>query len=376
MLKKFKLDFKLLKEMDLAVLVTTVLIVLFGIINIYAGTKADAGFSVAKKQLILLAISLVAMYLLVLWDYTLLQGYVEIFYWANIALLIFTKFFGSVRGGARGWIIFPGGFQMQPAELMKFAMILILAKKLDQFDLKINELKNFLILAAYAILPMILIVVQPDMGMTMVCFFIALGIFYCAGLDMKIIFGGLLSLVVFITIVWNTGIIEQYQKLRFTSFLDPEAYELGIGLQLTQSKIGIGSGGFMGTGVSFGSDSSRSYVAEFVPEHHTDFIFAVIGEHWGTIGATFLLILYGILIYRMIVNAREAKDIFGATICGGLASYFIFAVLQNIGMNIGIMPITGITLPLVSYGGSSLLTTIMAIALVLNISMRKKKIYF
>lgn len=375
MLKKLKMDTKLFKEIDFSILFATIFIVLFGIINIYSTTKLTYGSFFAEKQLIWFLSSLIVLYLILLWDYNLLESFVPIVYWISVVLLIYTKFKGATINGATGWIRI-GGFSMQASELAKLGIILMLAKKLQEMDLKINNLKNFMILAMYIIIPVGLIVIQPDMGMTMVCFFIVLGIFFCAGLDMKIIGGGLFSLVLGIIVLWNSGLIEDYQKRRLTSFLNPEADELGAGLQLVQSMIGIGSGGFFGSGLNLTQGSSSSYVSQFVPESQTDFIFAVIGEHWGTIGAIVLLVLYGILIYRFIVTARQAKDIFGSVICVGLSSYFLFAILQNIGMTIGLMPITGITLPLVSYGGSSLLTTVVSIALIMNIGMRKKKINF
>ncbi|GIM29208.1 rod shape-determining protein RodA [Clostridium polyendosporum] len=375
MLEKLKMDTKLFKEIDFSILFATISIVLFGIINIYSTTKLSYGSFFAKKQLIWFVGSLIVLYLILLWDYNLLENLVPIFYWISVVLLIYTKFNGATINGATGWIRI-GGFSMQASEFAKLAIILMLAKRLQEMDLKINNLRNFMILTVYILIPVGLIVIQPDMGMTMVCFFIVLGIFFCAGLDMKIIGGGLFSLVLGIIVVWNSGVIQDYQKRRLTSFLNPEADELGSGLQLLQSMIGIGSGGFFGTGLNLMEGSSPSYVSQFVPESQTDFIFAVIGEHWGTMGAIVLLILYGILIYRFIVTARQAKDIFGSVICVGLSSYFLFGILQNIGMTIGLMPITGITLPLVSYGGSSLLTTVMSIALIMNIGMRKKKINF
>ena len=152
---------------------------------------------------------------------------------------------------------------IQPSELAKTAMILMLAKKMEQVDLRINDFRNFIKVAMYAMIPMIFIVVQPDMGMTMVSFFIALGIFFAAGLDIKVIGAGLLSLIVAIALVWNSGIIKDYQKDRLVGFLNPDGDELGINLQLTQSKIGIGSGGFFGTGLDLngevGGYSSESY---------------------------------------------------------------------------------------------------------------------
>ena len=376
MLKQLKLERRLFREVDRTVLFSTILIVLYGILNIYLCTKGEYGTSFAKKQFLWLIISLVALYVCIAIDYsTIILNYVPIFYWGSVILLIITKFAGVVVNGARGWLRF-GPIQLQPAELAKVGIILMLAKRLDEMDGKINDVKNFFILVFYAAVPVVFIVTQPDMGMTMVCFFIVLGIFFVAGLDMKIIGGGLMSLVLAIIIVWNSGLIEPYQKARFTGFLNPAADDAGDGYNLTQSLIGIGSGGMLGSRPSLKNDGTTGYAAQNVPEVQTDFIFAAIAEQWGFTGALFLLTLYGFLIYKMITIARTAKDIFGSMICVGIVSYFLHAILQNIGMTIGLMPITGITLPLVSYGGSSLLTTIMTIGLVINVGMRRSKIHF
>ncbi|WP_238882113.1 rod shape-determining protein RodA [Clostridium sp. YIM B02551] len=375
MLGKFKLDLKILKELDFTLLVAMITTVLFGCFNIYLATKGDVGFAQVKRQLIWLVISLVAIYVVLLIDYVVLQNYAFLFYLLGILLLIVTIFAGSIVNGAQGWIRI-GSFSMQPSELAKIGIIVMMAKKIQDMDGKVNDLKNFFILAAYIIVPVILIVKEPDMGMTMVCFFIVLGIFFIAGLDLRVIGGGLLAIFLAIVLVWNSGLIQDYQKKRITSFMDPEADELNSGLQLTQSMIGIGSGGFLGTGVNLASDAPGGYVSQNVPEKETDFIFAIIGESWGTVGAIFLLTLYGVIVYRTLVISRTSKDIFGKIICVGLAAYFLFAIFQNIGMTIGLMPITGITLPLVSYGGSSLLTTMMSLGLILNIGMRRKKINF
>lgn len=372
---KYKLDFKKIRDIDKVLLFSTIILVLFGILNIYLATKGDYQFAYAKKQLIWFVVSLVALYIFMAIDYRVLYNYVPIFYWAGVVLLIATRFLGSVRGGARGWLVF-GPISLQPAELAKIGMILMLAKKLEEMDLEINNLRNFFTLVFYAAVPVLFIVIQPDMGMTMVSFFIVLGIFYVAGLDMKVIGGGLLALLIGILIVWNSGLIQDYQKTRITSFMNPEANMAGSGYHLSQSLIAIGSGGVTGNRPSLANDESSGYAAQHVPEVQTDFIFASIAENWGLLGILFLLTMYGLLISRMVAIARTSKDIFGSIICVGLVSYFLFAILQNIGMTIGLMPITGITLPLISYGGSSLLTTIMSIGLVLNVGMRRKKIRF
>ncbi|AIY83232.1 MAG: rod shape-determining protein RodA [Clostridium baratii] len=369
---KYKLDFKKIRDIDKVLLISTILLVLFGILNIYLAKKGE---NFATKQFVWFIVSLVALYIFMAIDYRVLYNYVPIFYWGGVGLLILTRFVGSVRGGAKGWITF-GPVSLQPAELAKIGMILMLAKKLEEMDLEINNLKNFFTLVFYAAVPVAFIIVQPDMGMTMVSFFIVLGIFYVAGLDGRVIGGGLLALFLSIIIVWNSGLIQDYQKGRITSFMNPEANMSGSGYHLSQSLIAIGSGGVLGNAPSLANDASTGYAAQHVPEVQTDFIFAAIAEHFGLIGVLFLLLLYGLLISRMITIARTSKDIFGSIICVGLVSYFLFALLQNIGMTIGLVPITGITLPLISYGGSSLLTTIMSIGLVLNVGMRRKKIRF
>lgn len=375
-LSHFKIDFKRLKEIDKVALFSMISLIIIGVVNIYLATEADYGTYFLVKQASWFIVSLVALYFVLAIDYTLLKSYTPLFYWGSIILLILTMFIGSDINGARGWIKF-GPVSFQPAELAKIATIMMLGKTLEEMNGTINDLKNFFIMAFYAVVPAVFIVIQPDMGMTMVLFFIVVGIFFIGGLDIRIIGGGLLSLIIAILIVWNSGLIQEYQKTRITSFLNPESDTSESGYQLRQSLISIGNGGTLGLqGSSVTKENSVGYASQYVPEVQTDFIFASIAEQWGLVGACVLLLLYGLLIARMIAIGRTAKDTFGSIISVGLVAYFLFALLQNIGMTIGLMPITGITLPLISYGGSSLLTTVMSIGLVLNVGMRRKKIYF
>lgn len=375
-LSHFKIDFKRLKEIDKVALFSMISLIIIGVVNIYLATEADYGTYFLVKQASWFIVSLVALYFVLAIDYTLLKSYTPLFYWGSIILLILTMFIGSDINGARGWIKF-GPVSFQPAELAKIATIMMLGKTLEEMNGTINDLKNFFTMAFYAVVPAVFIVIQPDMGMTMVLFFIVVGIFFIGGLDIRIIGGGLLSLIIAILIVWNSGLIQEYQKTRITSFLNPESDTSESGYQLRQSLISIGNGGTLGLqGSSVTKENSVGYASQYVPEVQTDFIFASIAEQWGLVGACVLLLLYGLLIARMIAIGRTAKDTFGSIISVGLVAYFLFALLQNIGMTIGLMPITGITLPLISYGGSSLLTTVMSIGLVLNVGMRRKKIYF
>ena len=377
MFKQLKLDMRLIREIDKTLLISTILLILYGTLNIYLCTKGSYGLFYPTKQISYFVLSIIALYVFITIDYTIIFNYVPIFYWGAVILLLVGLIpgVGAVVNGARGWIRI-GGQSIQPSEFAKLGIILMLAKKLDDMDGKINDVKNFFILVFYAAVPVVFIIIQPDMGMSMVCFFIVLGIFYTIGLDTKIIAGGLMCGVLAIILVWNSGIIQPYQKARFTGFLNPAADDAKTGYHLTQSLIGIGSGGILGSRPSLNIDGIVGYAAQNVPEVETDFIFSAISEQYGFLGAVVLLTLYGFLIYKMISIARTSKDIFGSVVCVGIISYFLFAITQNIGMTIGLLPITGITLPLISFGGSSLLTTVISIALVINIGMRRKKIYF
>ncbi|SCN21736.1 Rod shape-determining protein RodA [Clostridium sp. N3C] len=375
MLDRFTLNKKLIKHFDFGIVFVAVLIVLFGCINIYNATGGKLGFYYVKLQLLWLLVGLTVMYIVVIIDYTILSNYAPLIYWAGVVLLIYNDLTSKAVNGASSWISI-GSRAIQPSEFAKLGMIIMLAKKLEDMEGNINNVRNFFTLTFYALIPIVLIVVQPDMGMTMVCFFIVLGIYFMSGLNVKVIVSGLIGIVILIAGVWNSGLMRAYWKKRLTVFLNPESDELGDGLQLIQSKIGIGSGGITGNGSKIGEKAVTGFVSQFVPESYTDFIFAIVGEKWGLIGGIFLLILYFTLLFKIIKIARRSKDIFGNVICVGIFSSFLFSVIQNIGMTIGILPITGITLPFMSYGGSSLLTNFIALGLVLNIGMRKKKINF
>ena len=375
-LSKFKMSLKELKRVDKWMLISIILITMFGIVNIYLAKKTSAGGMLFPvKQSIFFVASLVLLYFVVAIDYSIIKAFTPIFYWASIALLVLVLLIGSTINGAQGWIRL-GPLSFQPAELAKIGTIMMMGKKLDDMEGEINNFKNFCILAFYAIIPAGLIVIQPDMGMTMVLFFMVLGVFFIGGLDNRIILGGLGALILGIVLVWNSGLIQEYQKRRITSFQNPEADSSDSGYHLRQSLIAVGSGGFFGSLNSLANDGTGGYSSQYVPEIQTDFIFTQVCEQWGTFGAICLLTLYGILISRMINIARDSKDIFGRIIATGMVAYFLFAIWQNIGMTIGLMPITGITLPLVSYGGSSLLTTILSLGLVINVGMRKTKLNF
>jgi rod shape determining protein RodA len=370
-MKFFLINKKLLRQLDLIMLITAILITVFGALNIYSVTHAKLGFYYFKLQILWLLIGLVLVYLILIFDYNLLGMYSKVIYWASVVLLLYNDVTSRAVKGASSWIRI-GNRAIEPGEFVKIGLILLIAKKLHEMDGEINNPKNFITLSFYALIPMILIVIQPNLGMTLICFFITLGMFFIAGLNLKVIIGGFSALIPVSLIIWFSGIMKTYQKERILVFLNPDAYQQDAGFQLIQSIIGIGSGGLLGTGFLKGVQASGG----FIPEAHTDFIFAAVGEEWGLIGSVILLILYGIIIYRMIKLAKESKDLMGRLICIGTASAFLFSILQNIGMTIGVMPVAGITLPFMSYGGSSILANFLSLGLVLNVSMRKNKINF
>ena len=379
--QKYGLDIMTIRDLDKPLIVSTILLIIFGLVNIYLCTKGyqatASPFDYVKKQFEWFIVSLIVMYAIIKLDFTKVYRYTPIFYWFSVALLttVWIPKVGLLVNGARGWITL-GFTQLQPSEIAKYGILLMVAKLLDDMDWQINNIKNFAKIAVYVLIPVALIVIQPDMGVGMVCFFIVLSVVFVAGLDKRIIGGGLIAIFVGVLILWNSGIIKPYQKARILEFASSDTQDTSQGYQLNQSMIGIGNGGLIGIKPSFSPNVSPGYAGTHVPEIQTDFIFCAIGEQFGFLGTMFVLIMYVIIVSRIIKIGRKSKDRFGSLICVGVSAYFIFAVTQNIGMTIGLMPITGITLPLISYGGSSLLTTTVAIALVLNIGIKKIKIRF
>lgn len=371
------LDKKDLKELDFGILIAACAILCYGVFNIYTATN----FYYARLQLIWLVLSLFVVYVILLMDYRKVYKIVDIFYWIVVVLLVLVLFTSKVKGAAGWFSIGSRGFQ--PAEFAKLTTMLMVGKEIHKVDGNLNNVRNFLKVTVYAAIPMILMMLQPEMGITMITFFIVLGIYYASGLSMKVIFSGFAFVAVSVIIVLQTSFLPAHWSARLTSFLFNEGSELGINYQLSRSVISIGSGQLTGKfdlGRFFqdlsGQGQASTQFFNRVPENHTDFIFSVLAENFGLIGGVILLLLYGFLLYRILRIAKKSEDIFGSTIAVGVFSSFLFSILQNVGMTMGVMPISGITLPLVSYGGSSVLTTFIAIGMVLNVGMKRKTTLF
>ena len=371
MFQKLSIKKNLLKQFDFSIIVTVIFLVIFSLTNVFSATHMKSGFRYFNLQLMWIVISSIVVYLMLSTDYIIIANYSKLIYWLSIGILLFNDITSKAVKGAASWIKI-GGIAIEPGEFVKIGLLLMLSKYIYDMKGSINSSKNLFICSVYAIIPMFLILIQPNIGMTLICLFITLGVLYIAGLNYKYILSCFASITALSMLCWNSGVMKAYQKDRILSFLNPQKYQSDFGFQLIQSQIAIGSGGLIGEGFLKGTQVAGGYV----PEVHTDFIFAVIGEEWGLLGSIVLILLYSILIYRIINTAKNSKDILGSLICVGVASSLLFSILQNIGMTIGIMPIAGIPLPFMSYGGSSILTNFISIGLVLNIGMRRNKINF
>lgn len=352
-------------KLDWLLLLTTLAIIAFGTYNIFISTQKNAGTHYAKMQLAFLAAGLVIMLVVIMLDYKKILPLLPYFYWLVNILLVLVLFTESI-GGASGWFRL-GPISIQPAELAKLSILLITAKNMHDMEGDINNLNNFIKATAYAALPMFLMMLQPEMGLTMVSFFIVLFIYFINGLKLRVIFGGFGLLVAGIVAALSTNIIPSHWKTRIYAFLslgtadgDFDTY------QLDQGRIAIGSGQV------FGAENPSYY--HWIPEYHTDFIFAVIGENFGFFGTMALLLGFAIILLRLIRLARTGKDTFTMSIGAGMFGLLLFSILQNIGMTLGLMPISGITLPFVSYGGSSLLTNLIALGVCLNVGRRRSEV--
>ncbi|SMB92658.1 rod shape determining protein RodA [Thermanaeromonas toyohensis ToBE] len=334
-----------------------------------------------KKQIVWILLGLLGMGLVLCLDYQHLRRYYYFFYVLNLALLASVLVIGSEAKGAQRWIAL-GPFIFQPSEFSKLIIIITLARLLEIRQGRLNRFRDLLVPALHVGVPMLLIFKQPDLGTALVFMAIFGGMLYVGGVNSRLFFGlavgGAVAVVLLFYAHFHWGLplpLEEYQVKRLVVMLNP--YNdgeggRGAGYHLIQSQVAIGSGGLWGKGLYHGSQVQYN----FLPEHHTDFIFAVVGEELGFFRSLGILGLYFYLLYRMVRIASQAKDYFGALLVTGVCSMFAFHLLVNVGMTIGVMPVTGIPLPLFSYGGSSMLTNLLALGIVLNVYLRRQKIVF
>jgi rod shape determining protein RodA len=361
------------RHIDPILIITGIALSIFGVIMVYSASHNVAGelggdeAFFRNKQIVFLMLGLIAMIVTATFDYRLAKVYAFIAFAGILFLLLLVLLIGNEAAGAQRWInLF--GFQFQPSEFAKLTMVAALAAYLSEIKGEVR-LDNVWRAAGIAAAPMALIFLQPDIGTMMVFVATLIGLLVVAGARTRYIAILVLSAIFLAIVAFHIGIVKNYQLDRLTSFLDPTRDPQGAGYNRQQSEIAIGSGGLFGRGLLAGTQTNL----DFVPEQHTDFVFTVVGEELGFAGAIVLLSLYGVLIWRGFRTALMSRDSFGTLLAAGIVAMLAFQVFVNIGMTMGIMPVTGIPLPLVSYGGTAMITNWMAIGLLLNVHMRRFK---
>lgn len=355
-----------LRHIDWTLIALVVALAAYGALLIYSATASSDGYHYLRLQIAWIVVGLLAMAAVASFDYLKLQTYSGIIFGACVVLLIVVFIVGKVILGAQRWIPI-GGFTLQPSELSKLALIIMLATLLSKKKEGGVDNRDFFTALGYTVVFIALVFIQPDLGTAMVFAAIVVGIMFAAGVNLWMLAGLGVTATLSALVAVKLNILHQYQVSRLLVFLNPQADPTGAGYNITQSKIAIGSGQFIGRGLFLGSQTRLN----FIPHGYTDFIFAVLSEQLGFIGALVLIVLFGLLLWRIIKIALDSRDLFGTLLCAGVITSLLFQAFVNIGMNIGIMPVTGIPLPLISYGGSSFLTTMISIGLVLNVAMRK-----
>lgn len=359
-------DRRLVINFDWVLLLTVCLVSAIGIVNLYSATAEwSIGTPFYLKQLFWLGGGLLLALLMCLFDYRHLEHFSIHVYILSIGLLLFVLLLGKTSMGATRWIHL-GFFNLQPSEVIKVAMILVLARFLGRnahhFGFQFIELWQP---ALILLVPVTMILKQPDLGTALMLVFISASMLLFAGLQRQTLVG--LGILGVLAGVGGWFGMHEYQRARIRTFLNPEADPLGSGYHIIQSKIAVGSGGFFGKGFMAGTQSQLS----FLPERHTDFAFSVFAEEWGFTGSCFLLLCYLFLIIWGIYIARRAADRFGMFLAVGVTAMIFWHIVVNLGMVIGLLPVVGVPLPLFSYGGTSMVTTMIGVGLLMNVSMRR-----
>ncbi len=362
---------RLLRNLDPYLIGATAGLVALGLVMVYSTTRSSPHpFLFVRSQLLHLALGVLVGVVILAVDYRSFAPGARGLYIVNLLLLAAVLVLGRSGLGAQRWISLGPLGQFQPSEFAKLAIIITLARHLTQRPGPYLSFRDLLPFLGHIGVPMLLIFRQPDLGTALVYGAILLGILYVGGARRRDLAGLALGSAVLAPVLWH--VLKDYQRRRLLVFLDPGLDPLGAGYGIIQSKIAVGSGMLWGKGLFVGTQN----VLQFVPEHHTDFIFSVIGEELGFVGSLVLLGLFLLWLSRGLRIAALARDQFGALAAVGIVSMVAFHVFVNVGMTVGIMPITGIPLPFISYGGSALMTMLWATALLLNIGMRHQKILF
>ncbi len=364
------------RRLDWMLLLSCLALSVIGALLVWAATwnlpamTGGSPQSMFHKHLLNLAIGLALAAFAALFDYRLLRAYTPVIYVLSVlGLMAVLSPLGSTLNGAHSWIVLPAGFSVQPVEFAKVALVtgmaMLLSEKLDREDApRDSDVAQAL---ALAVLPIGLVMLQPDLGSALVLGTIVLVVIAVSGARARWVAGLIVvaSLGAFLAI--KVGILSRYQIDRFTAFLHPSADPRGLGFNTQQARIAIGTGGIWGQGLFQGKQTN----GHFVPYQWTDFVFSVAGEELGLVGAAVIIGLFGLVLWRAYRIGLKAEDLFGRCVAAGIIAWFAFQAFENIGMCLGIMPVTGLPLPFVSYGGSSMFASWLAIGLLQNIHMKR-----
>ena len=361
-------DRRLAQCFDWILLTLTLILGIIGLTALYSAVTAGIPTPqkvLYYKQMIWFGIGLAVMIACFLINYKTLENWAPVIYAVSAFLLVCVMWFGKYVGGSKRWLVF-GPVSFQPSEAAKIAVVIMLAryyaKVVNTRGLTLRELVHPIVVV---FVPFILIVKQPDLGTAMLLALIAVSITFFVKIERRSLLAIIAGCTVAIPAVWF--LLKGYQKQRILTFLDPDRDPLGAGYHVIQSKIAIGSGMISGKGFLQGTQNALS----FLPEQHTDFIFSVLSEEWGFVGSVTLLIVFLVFIIWGLNIAQKCRDPFGTILSVGVTAMIFWQVFINIGMVMGLMPVVGVPLPFVSYGGSSALTVMVCVGLLLNVSMRR-----
>ncbi|QDQ11540.1 rod shape-determining protein RodA [Streptomyces spectabilis] len=367
----------LLRRLDWWILLAALALSVIGSALVYSATRnrtelvGDDPYAFVFKHVINIGIGLALMAGTIWLGHTMLRTAVPILYGISVflILLVLTPL-GATVNGAHAWIVI-GGQSLQPSEFCKITIILgmamMLAARVDAGDREHPDHRTVVQALGLATVPIMIIMLMPDLGSVMVIVMIVLGVLLASGASNRWVFGLLGAGALGGVAIWQLGVLDDYQIARFAAFANPALDPAGVGYNTNQARIAIGSGGLTGTGLTHGSQTT----GQFVPEQQTDFVFTVAGEELGFVGAGAILFLLGVVLWRACRIARETTELYGTIVAAGIIAWFAFQAFENIGMTLGIMPVAGLPLPFVSYGGTSMFAVWVAVGLLQSIKVQR-----
>ncbi|MFA5994742.1 MAG: rod shape-determining protein RodA [Parcubacteria group bacterium] len=360
---------KFFLKLDWIIIIAVLLLLCVGLVTLYSMSSFEgaSGLNYFEKQLTSIGIGILLLLFFAFLDYRVLNSYSTKLYFVIIGILSLLILIGTTIRGTTGWIGL-GSFNIQPVEMTKLIMIIFLASFLSKKKTYLSVVVRTIVSIILVLIPVLLILKQPDFGSAAIIIGIWTGMLFASGLNKQVIAGLVLAGIIATASGWF--MLKDYQKERLVNFVNPERDPRGTGYNVLQSIVAVGSGGVWGKGLGHGSQSQLN----FLPEKHTDFIFAVFSEELGLFGSGVILGIFGLLIYRIKEAARLARDNFGYLLAVGVVMMLFLQVLVNVGMNIGVAPVAGVPLPFLSYGGSSMISVLASIGIIQSIYIRRIKI--